>query len=237
VQEDNSADSTGIDQGPKNSTDTDAEEEATQAATEEAEPAAQETAATSLTASGPAQESQQARYPQRGRKQLSQIYKTQAATTADLEEPQTLAEAMRAPDAPQWKLAMDEEMTSLQENSTWTLEQQPIGVKPIPAKWVFKRKQDALGNIERHKARLVAKGFMQKEGIDYNEVFTPVSKHTTLRTLPALAAAEDRDPTPIHCSTALGRMQAHCSVLLCKKGSQQACATAITPVKICSSYS
>jgi len=57
---------------------------------------------------------------------------------------------MRAPDAPQWKLAMDEEMTSLRENSTWTLEQQPIGVKPIPAKWLFKRKQDALGNIERY---------------------------------------------------------------------------------------
>ena len=64
--------------------------------------------------------------------------------TTELEEPQTYAEAMRAPDAPQWKLAMDEEMTSLRENSTWTLEQQPIGVKPIPAKWVFKRKQDAL---------------------------------------------------------------------------------------------
>jgi len=44
---------------------------------------------------------------------------------------------------------MDEEMTSLQENSTWTLEQQPIEVREIPAKWVFKRKQDALGNIER----------------------------------------------------------------------------------------
>ncbi len=107
--------------------------------TEEAEPSAEDTAATS--AQGP----QQSRFPQRERKQPKQTYKAQAAMASEL-EPQTYAEAMRAPDAPQWKLAMDEEMASLQENSTWTLEQQPIGVRPIPAKWVFKRKQDALGN-------------------------------------------------------------------------------------------
>ncbi len=163
--------------------------------TEEAEPAAEDTAATS--AQGP----QQSRFPQRERKQPKQIYKAQAAMASEL-EPQTYAEAMRAPDAPQWKLAMDEEMASLQENSTWTLEQQPIGVRPIPAEWVFKRKQDALGNIERYKARLVAKGFMQKEGIDYNEVFAPVSKHTTLRTLLSLAAAEDLELHQLDIKTA-----------------------------------
>ena len=97
---------------------------------------------------------------------------------------------------------MDEEMVSLQENSTWTLEQQPPGVKPILIKWVFKVKRDALGNIERYKARLVAKGFMRQEGIDYNEVFAPVSKHASLRALLAIAAAEDMELHQLDITTA-----------------------------------
>ena len=109
---------------------------------------------------------------------------------------------MNAPDSAEWKRAMDEEMVSVHENNTWSLEQTPLGVKPIPVKWVYKIKKDASGNIERYKARLVAKGFMQQEGVDYNEVFAPVSKHTTLRTLLAKVAAEGMELHQLDIKTA-----------------------------------
>ncbi|GAX85043.1 hypothetical protein CEUSTIGMA_g12463.t1 [Chlamydomonas eustigma] len=115
------------------------------------------------------------------------------ATTGLLavEEPDTITEAMDSPQAEEWRLAMTEEMASLMKNGTWKLVDCPLGVTPVPVKWVFKVKRDSSGIIERFKARLVAKGFKQREGIDYNEVYAPVSKHTTLRALLSLVATED----------------------------------------------
>jgi hypothetical protein len=75
---------------------------------------------------------------------------------------------------------MDEEFASLLENGTWELEKLPDGFKALPMKWVYKIKKDVNGNIERYKARLVAKGYLQKQGVDFEEVYAPVSKHTTL---------------------------------------------------------
>jgi len=53
---------------------------------------------------------------------------------------------------------------------------------------VFKVKRNERGEVVRHKARLVAKGFVQREGIDYEEVFAPVARMESVRLLLALAA-------------------------------------------------
>jgi hypothetical protein len=55
---------------------------------------------------------------------------------------------------------------------------------------VFKLKRDEAGVIVKHKARLVARGFMQREGIDFDDTFTPVAWMESVRLLFALAAQE-----------------------------------------------
>ncbi|CAI5491925.1 unnamed protein product [Closterium sp. Naga37s-1] len=98
-------------------------------------------------------------------------------------EPATLKEALESSDAEEWKKAMESELKSIEENGTWELVELPEGRKAITSKWLFKIKSDANGNIERYKSRLVAKGYQQKEKVDYKELFAPVVKPTTLRTL------------------------------------------------------
>jgi hypothetical protein len=83
---------------------------------------------------------------------------------------------------------MLEEMKSITDNSTWDLVDLPPGHRPIGLKWVFKVKRDENGDIVRHKARLVAKGYIQRAGIDYDEVFAPVARIESVRLLIALAA-------------------------------------------------
>ncbi|CAI7906757.1 unnamed protein product [Closterium sp. NIES-54] len=103
-------------------------------------------------------------------------------------EPATLKEALESSDAEEWKKAMESELKSIEENGTWELVELPKVRYAITSKWLFKIKTDADGKIERYKSRLVAKGYQQKEKVEYKELFAPVVKPTTLRTLLAGAA-------------------------------------------------
>lgn len=83
---------------------------------------------------------------------------------------------------------MWDEIISIKKNKTWTLVELPMGCKAIGLKWVFKIKRNADGSISKYKARLVAKGYVQRYGVDFEEVFAPVARIKTVRVIIALAA-------------------------------------------------
>ena len=104
-------------------------------------------------------------------------------------EPSCFQEACDDEHSKDWKKAMQEEMDSLLENKTWELVKLPKERKSLQNKWVYRIKQDGEGKKERYKARLVVKGFAQKEGIDFNEIFSPVVKMSSIRVVLGLIAA------------------------------------------------
>ena len=117
--------------------------------------------------------------------------------------PTTYAEAIISSEAQKWKDAMNDEMQSLLKNHTWKLADLPEGKKAIGCKWVFAKKEGFPEKSDvRYKARLVAKGYAQKEGVDYNEVFSPVVKHTSIRVLLALVAQMDMELVQLDVKTA-----------------------------------
>ena len=104
-----------------------------------------------------------------------------------LNEPTSMTEALASPERAKWMDAMDKEMDSLHMNDVWDLVKLPKDRKAVGSKWVFKLKVGPDGLVERHKARLVAQGFSQKQGLDYDETFSPVVRFESLRTVIALA--------------------------------------------------
>jgi hypothetical protein len=87
-----------------------------------------------------------------------------------------------------WRKAMNDEIEAIERNKTWQLTDLPKGVKVIGVKWVYKTKMNEKGEVEKYKARLVAKGYAQRYGTDYKEVFAPVARWDTIRSILAIAA-------------------------------------------------
>jgi hypothetical protein len=55
---------------------------------------------------------------------------------------------------------------------------------------VWKNKEGEKGEVVRNKSRLVAQGYSQKEGIDYDETFAPISRLQAIGILLALSVAK-----------------------------------------------
>ncbi|KAH9695613.1 hypothetical protein KPL71_022838 [Citrus sinensis] len=119
------------------------------------------------------------------------------------EEPENFKQAMTSRDKGKWLSAVEDEMISLKKNNTWVLVQRPAEKRLVGCKWIFKLK-DGVSRDESvsYKARLVAKGFTQNEGIDFNEVFSPVVKHSSIRVILAITAFFDLELDQMDVKTA-----------------------------------
>ncbi|KAH7550154.1 hypothetical protein JRO89_XS13G0144400 [Xanthoceras sorbifolium] len=126
-----------------------------------------------------------------------------AEDTNAVGEPSTYSEAISCDDSAKWLVAMQEEVESLHKNRTWDLVKPPKDKKIVGCKWVFKRKEGIPGVEDaKYKARLVAKGYSQVHGVDFNDVFSPVVKHSSIRVLLALVAMHNLELEQLDVKTA-----------------------------------
>ena len=117
-----------------------------------------------------------------------------ALLSAFASDPKSYSEAIKCTDSKHWKSAMDREIESLNENTTWVLVPRPSSLNVVSSKWVFVTKEEISpdGNLStRYKARLVARGFSQVEGVDFSETYAPVDKFTSVRVVLAIVSHFD----------------------------------------------
>ncbi|GJW99318.1 retrovirus-related pol polyprotein from transposon TNT 1-94 [Tanacetum coccineum] len=107
------------------------------------------------------------------------------ALTVSQTKPKNIKEAM-ADSA--WIESMQEELHQFDRLDVWELVDKPLCKNVINLKWLWKNKRDEENIVIRNKSRLVAKGYAQKEGIDFEESFTPVARLEAVRLFIAYAA-------------------------------------------------
>ena len=116
---------------------------------------------------------------------LSPTYHNYILQVSSIYEPQFYHQDCKSVE---WCQAMQEEISALEANNTWSIQPLPAGKKSIGCRWIFKFKYKADGSLDRYKARLVAKGYTKKLGLDFVDNFSPVATLTTLPVLLALVA-------------------------------------------------
>ena len=131
-----------------------------------------------------------------------------------MEEPKTVQEALNGEQSSRWRDAMESEYSSLLKNDTWDLVPPPEEKNIVGSRWVFKVKHDENGSVNRFKPRLVAQGYSQVKGVDYDEVFSPVARNTSVRSLLALANAHDLEILQMDVKTAFLNGSLDCEIYM-----------------------
>ena len=110
----------------------------------------------------------------------------------DTHESSTYKEVVSGSAYAQWLTVMEYEMESLDKNQNSELVKHLEERKIVMCKWVFKKKEGTSPSKGvKYKVGVVARGFTQREEVDYNEIFSPVVGHTSIRVLLAIVAHQD----------------------------------------------
>lgn len=119
-------------------------------------------------------------------------YALSVAEDIETENPKSIEQAKKSQNWVKWNNAAEDKMDSLWKNRTWDLIEKPDNARVVGSKWIFTLKSRIPGvESQRYKVRLVAQGFSQTEGVDYNEIFSPVVKHVSIRIM--LSTVVNRD--------------------------------------------
>ena len=83
---------------------------------------------------------------------------------------------------------MTEEYHSIMNNDVWDIVPRPKRKSVVTSRWIYKIKHDENGSVDKYKSKFVSRRPYLKEGIDYEENFSPVSRYTTIRSIISLAS-------------------------------------------------
>ena len=130
------------------------------------------------------------RYPLRERRAPT-TYASQYILLIDKCQLECYNEAIVDEHKEKWLSVMQDEMDSLHKNYTYGLVELPKGKRALRNKWVYKVKTREVDSTPIYKARIVVKGFQQKKGVSFDEIFAPVVKMTSIRTILSIATSMD----------------------------------------------
>jgi hypothetical protein len=88
-----------------------------------------------------------------------------------------------------WQDSMIEEYQSILKNDVCDIVPRPEGKSVVTSKWIYKIKHVVDGSVEKYKEIFVVKGFSQVEGVEYDDIFSPISQYTSICSIITLAAS------------------------------------------------
>ncbi|PLW26977.1 hypothetical protein PCASD_23030 [Puccinia coronata f. sp. avenae] len=105
------------------------------------------------------------------------------------DDPKSYHQAVTSVNSENWEGAISNELGNMNRLKVWSVADiSGKGIRPLTTTWVFKKKTDQDGNLTKYKARLCVRGFNQREGIDYQDVFSPTGRLTSLRIMLTICA-------------------------------------------------